>query len=1193
MNLCSTFAKKAKETFVKIKHVLEGEKVDNSIKSIANMEKDLVEPLLLLSQFPGDNFDRVPASINQEQSQQILDCYKKGKTLESAFEQHISIGDFTAANIILESFYYDHENYEQFQTLYHDELIAVEMSFSKECSKIRNLIEQSTIEHVFSESEQSELEAELLSIEESKNKQFSLLYKELTNLEKRVSELRSFRKESLMKHLEEISKRISQINLDHQKAAYNFEKDALACLEKGDIALADEYMTQIEMIITNGPQPDADNMLENDQYFSEFLNCHDKVHGILGNQYKITMNDIKKAELTAVLNMNRVPGSRMKEIENTFLAFNRLKGKVDFETTTQAQVQKDIVKLLEYLGFIRPTIRLKKQDKTFISISAEMTIGDDKSPLPDFGTSRHGNYQLLLLKGRPTAEMIGQYIQTNSMKEEAPIVVFLGRMTMRQRKEWGSYCRKKKLTVLLVDEVLTFYLASMRHLRFRALIECTMPFGYNNPYVPFSAGNVPDEMFMGRQDIVKSIMDPNGIAIIYGGRQLGKSAILRKIERDFVKSSSDYYVFLEDIRNLGSEQSSQSKNEIWTLLRGWFIRKNLLRSNISDNPQVLREEIGMLFEKKPNLRILILLDEADNFLKADAEQDFEIIYKLKQIMDETNRRFKVVFSGLHGVQRFTYMSNHPFAHLDTINIRPLEGKAAKALIKEPLALIGYQIEDNALYRILAYTNYHPAIIQHFCRELVIYEIATRKYGFKDPLYKIDMTSVEAVYRKHDVRKKMYERYEWTVALDEKYEVLVYAMIYDQMKERDGYRKQYNYKNILEMAKDWWEEGFKKLTLEQGRSLLDELIGLGVLVKVEEYGSYRIKNDNIVRALGTPDEIKSRLERFIDKPASKEFTQQSVHRRLDTKSNIWSPLTIAQEGYLLNKQSGMSLIFASEALGYEYLKTALKELGTKKQNNLVVQFLELPPEYLSYRLIHSYFEKKLAKYKTGRIIFYIRATQLFNCSDGILKILEELQSQFAKHKLNRNRTIQYWITFNSMEMGQWCQLPSDKRTKIEDESNATIICEPWDKEMIQRVNKAYKMMDIVPVNEAMYHATNGWPILLYDFFNQIELNQADGWDPRSLLETFKLEMIENGSLYKSIQKKLGYRDVPFALEILKVIQVFPEVGEYELIKYLEDDLNQTVEDLLASFEVLKRLGVVRIINENFNIDMTVQELVILE
>ena len=52
------------------------------------------------------------------------------------------------------------------------------------------------------------------------------------------------------------------------------------------------------------------------------------------------------------------------------------------------------------------------------------------------------------------------------------------------------------------------------------------------------------------------------------------------------------------------------------------------------------------------MRILVLLDEADNFLDADSNSRFENVEALGNLRATTKGRFKVVFAGLHNVHAF-------------------------------------------------------------------------------------------------------------------------------------------------------------------------------------------------------------------------------------------------------------------------------------------------------------------------------------------------------------------------------------------------------------------------------------------------------------------------------------------------------------------------------------------------------------
>ena len=127
-------------------------------------------------------------------------------------------------------------------------------------------------------------------------------------------------------------------------------------------------------------------------------------------------------------------------------------------------------------------------------------------------------------------------------------------------------------------------------------------------------------------------------------------------------------------------------------------------------------------DERPERRVLMLFDEADNFLDADAKDQFQVVERLRTLMLDTERRFKVIFAGLHNVQRFQGIPNQPLAQFGTpLLVGPLEPSAAQQLVCEPLEVLGYRFDDDdagTVLRILSYTNYHPGLIQLFCHELL-------------------------------------------------------------------------------------------------------------------------------------------------------------------------------------------------------------------------------------------------------------------------------------------------------------------------------------------------------------------------------------------------------------------------------------------------------------------------------------------
>ena len=99
---------------------------------------------------------------------------------------------------------------------------------------------------------------------------------------------------------------------------------------------------------------------------------------------------------------------------------------------------------------------------------------------------------------------------------------------------------------------------------------------------------------------------------------------------------------------------------IWSLL--WrqlhampFSSQTVRKPNPGNRAHVdaMIDEIERWVNTGNDNRFLLLLDEADAFLAADALNDFRESTRLKGLMDRTDRRFKVVLAGLHHVLRVT------------------------------------------------------------------------------------------------------------------------------------------------------------------------------------------------------------------------------------------------------------------------------------------------------------------------------------------------------------------------------------------------------------------------------------------------------------------------------------------------------------------------------------------------------------
>ncbi len=120
----------------------------------------------------------------------------------------------------------------------------------------------------------------------------------------------------------------------------------------------------------------------------------------------------------------------------------------------------------------------------------------------------------------------------------------------------------------------------------------------------------------------------------------------------------------------------------------------------------------------------MLLDETDAFLAAESRTGFPNLGRLKDLMEESARRFKVVFAGLHNVRRMARAPNSPLVHLgDPICIGPLNTSAASSaearrLVTEPMRAAGFDYESSELaWDILARVTHYPSLVQVFCKAL--------------------------------------------------------------------------------------------------------------------------------------------------------------------------------------------------------------------------------------------------------------------------------------------------------------------------------------------------------------------------------------------------------------------------------------------------------------------------------------------
>lgn len=702
----------------------------------------------------------------------------------------------------------------------------------------------------------------------------------------------------------------------------------LEVLDRGDVLTAHEW---IDLILNGNDLPPSG---PSEDHFTRFFSR------IRDLELRLERRNTPRAIIEAVSHRDpdfdreliRITGAEASRAASALKTWYEMK-------RVRRSENEQIREILAFLGFeLAEVVPAPGERDRWYKVKTRPLADRRICPVPRYGSLAAGRYMLLCSWDRPNEEVLLR--EVSEQAQAAVIVFFFGRLTEFRRRNLARLCRERTISCLVLDELLMLYLCSISGLRLPTFFSCTLPLTYARAYVT-SAGPLPPEMFYGRREALESIMNPQGTCFIYGGRQLGKTALMKEAQRRFHHPEQERYAVWIDLKASGIGHHSQL-DEFWPLAAE-ELRKAGVKAKFaaSCDAEGFASALGVWMEANPERHLLLLLDEADRFLLEDARSwrgaEFTRATALKGLMDRTGRRFKVVFAGLHDVQRTTTLANHPLAHLGVpLCIGPLleggEWKEARALIEEPFARLGYRFEDPGLVtRILSQTNYYPSLIQLYCEQIfdhLMRSPASTHDWNSGPPYEIRSSDVEGVYRSQELRRAIRDRVLWTLQLDKRYEVIAYALAYEVISTDPETRARLLSEgldsiHLQRQSSSWWPEGFASArSVDSFRCLLDEMVGLGILRQIGE-GRYGLRSPNVLNLLGTEDEIEARLL----EPREPELRYEPSQMRApmgDPMLGKRSPMTWQQES-ILRGDSRLFLIIGTAAGGLDDVPERLAQL----------------------------------------------------------------------------------------------------------------------------------------------------------------------------------------------------------------------------------------------------------------------------
>ncbi len=647
--------------------------------------------------------------------------------------------------------------------------------------------------------------------------------------------------------------------------------------------------SKLDLRLTNDPNSaillEADRLLEEDMNFAvieEYLNRYDAGETELDDDADLILHDsdyfedfLKRENFDKLLQeCRRNDGRALKAFGWNYLEKNlprdwtsRLrddsKTMINSWPSRKDATNVDQIKtLFTCLGLnVIQAFKVNGRKEEMFQIIVDPTpksMADYRHPIAAFGTQLKSPMNVIVLYGNYTEK---QLVDTISSLDLGGIsIVLIDRpFDAARRRLIGEIFHTQtsgQNPFLLIDQVLFMYLAMHQVTeRLPALLKCTLPYTTYQPFVR-GGGSTTDEMFCGRTQELATIIDPNGACVVYGGRQLGKTALLERVESRCSKPKNKVFAVYSSIIRIKEEE------EVVSTLVSDIEKKTSGKIKLHDC-KTLKEmcsQLSNLFRSDKIVSMHLLIDEVDDFLGAIADQAYKQLQPLVDLKRETRNNFKFVIAGLHNVCRAknATQENGIFGQLGTpLCIKPLSPTDALKLLSRPLNYLGFQLDRYPhLETILTNTNYYPGILQFFGYMLV--QTLTGQYSKYyhaadgNPPFTLQDEQLGSVMNSSDLNKSIKDKFRWSLELDSRYFMIArcITMLYHYYEDdrSSGSWLGFKVEEIVEMAKMYEIHCLENETLDGYKNLLDEMEEMGILSQPED-GLYRLRRSSFVDIIG--------------------------------------------------------------------------------------------------------------------------------------------------------------------------------------------------------------------------------------------------------------------------------------------------------------------------------------------------------
>lgn len=629
-------------------------------------------------------------------------------------------------------------------------------------------------------------------------------------------------------------------------------------IDSQNYTVAEDLLSRV-----NSDESDEEYVVNTTDYLQKFIDDYDYNYKIVSNSSKRVSDLVSQR----IRNKDDKGGSRL--ISN-------------WMSNGQPLNAQKLSVLLDALGFsgvdVQTQSKLDKIENYLVTLKEiKGRKVNYKHPIAAFGSKAvEEGFRVVCLFGKFDADrLIEEFKNIGGTKNTLVLLDYALPLAERRRlaRKIKSDMGDKVFAVL--DRVLLMFLVNNYSVQFinQILMSTMMPFSYYQPYVWDSSKVMPPEIFMGRKEELEKIESPSGVNIVYGGRQLGKSALLKMARMNIDNDENHDRAVYIDIKKMDYECAAKKiSNELYD--KG-ILNEDINTTNWDELSRAIKKRLQD--KKLPNIPyLLLLLDEADVFIESCEKVNFQPFDALKDIQSVGMDRFKFVIAGLHNIVRFkrdaALSNNSVLTHLTSITITPFNQREARQLLEEPLHCLGLRFpkdKQSLVSLILANTNYFPGLIQLYCANLVE---AMRKgdyagYAQADtPTYEVNPNHIKKVLSDADFMNQIREKFEITLKLDEDnmYYIIALLMAYlyhenvNSASESEGFSA----KDIIEAAKNYSVKKVADQTEIVIDGLMQELLELNIFRQTVN-NLYLFSRYSFFQMMGTAMEVDDKLEQYME------------------------------------------------------------------------------------------------------------------------------------------------------------------------------------------------------------------------------------------------------------------------------------------------------------------------------------------